>query len=138
MFEPANGCPVALFAAVVDSLFHTVLARNNSEQEIQLPQRLQVDTIMDLKVDGCYYLHDSEEAQELAIKLPKQAHQTAWTAKAFAMLASGSPQTDLRKPSVTTLETVLPSGITVYGAPDVIAKLEAVVVLVAECRPPPQ
>ena len=30
MFKPVSGCPVALFATLVDLLFYTMLARNNT------------------------------------------------------------------------------------------------------------
>ena len=136
MFEPANGCPVALFAAVVDSSFHAVLARNDSDKPIDLPSKFHVGSVMDMEVDGCYHLNDSEEAQEFAVKLPKQAHQVSWGEKAFAMLASHRTEggtlskpssTHARQPSPTSLETVLPNGVTVYGTPDVATKLAAVV-----------
>lgn len=131
MFEPADGCPVALFAAVVDSSFHAVLARNDSDQPVHLPKKLQMGSVMDLEIDGCYHLDPSEEAHELAVKLPKQTHQSAWGEKAFAALAS-----HLREPSDQyeeasrrhpSLETTLANGVTVYGAPQAAAKLTAIV-----------
>ena len=134
MFEPTHGCSVALFAAVVDSSFHAVLARNDSEQAVLLPKRLQVGSIMDLEFDSCYHLEDAEEAQEMAIRLPKQTHQAAWSTKAFAKLASkdsgASEDQQLRKPSATrasAVETILANRVTVYGVPEVVTKLATIV-----------
>ena len=171
LFEPAKGCPVALFASIVDSSFHAVLARNDSDKPIDLPNKFHVGSVTDMEADGCYHLNDSEEAQELAVRLPKQSHQVAWGEKAFAMLAGmekpsyqseGRLQKPLLKPSATSrqklqasaerpypmphpsavsqassapairqpsaaLETVLPNGVTIYGEPNVVAQLAAVV-----------
>ena len=127
LFEPANGCPVALFAALVDSSFHAVLARNDLDQPVELPRRLQIGSVMDLEADGCYHVDDSEEAQELAVRLPKQDHQSTWAGKAFAMLAD-----DLPKASATQLETRLLNGVTVYGKSSVVARLSPVLSEFAE------
>ena len=69
IFELANRYPVALFASLVDSSFHIVLARNNSNKPISLPKRLRVGSVIDIKANRYYYVL-SQEA-ELAIKLPK-------------------------------------------------------------------
>ena len=176
IFEPATDCPIALFASVVDSSFHAVLARNDSDVPVELPGKLQIGIVMDLDADGCYHVDDKEEAQELAVRLPKQAHYASWAGKAFASLsrlqktsvrpsATLKPsayaaectkpvytQTGLKKPSLrpsasnlnhsatnlkpfattTSEETVLPNGVTVYGANEAKAKLSALVTEFAE------
>ena len=159
IFEPAADCPVALFASLVDSSFHAVIARNDSNVPIDLPRKLQVGTVMDLDVDGCYHI-DDPDAQELAIRLPKQAHHASWAAKAFASLnhAQKALMEPLAKPSSQALaatpgawsqgafamladedhaapkplETVLPNGVTVYGDHDTCTKLSALVAEFAE------
>ena len=60
---------MALFTSLVDSLFYTVLVRNNTDLPILLPKKLRVGSIMDIEADNYYYI-SSEEA-ELAVKLPK-------------------------------------------------------------------
>ena len=87
MFEPSNDCPVALYAALVDSAFHAVLARNDTDRPIRLPKKLRVGEVMDLEADGCYHIDESENAHELAARLPKQKHYDSWAAKAFASLS---------------------------------------------------
>lgn len=62
MFESVSECPVVLFAAVIDFSFHAVLVRNDFEQAIELSRKLQIDSIMNLEIDDCYYLNDFEEA----------------------------------------------------------------------------
>ena len=152
MFEPANGCPVALFASLVDSSFHAVLARNDSDQPISLPKNLHVGSVMDIEADGCY--HVSSQEAELAVKLPKQTHQAAWSEKAFARLADTlrKPPTTAQsidhatnamtaqdcchgrppEPSAGAHETTLPNGVTVYGTDEDVAKLTAIVEEFAE------
>ena len=138
IFKPANGYPIALFAALVDSSFHAVLARNDSDQPIHLPRKLQVGSVMDLEADGCYHLEDSQQAQELAVTLPRQTHHCAWTDKAFAMLASEIKETEEDKitpspdRSEASLESVLPNGVTIYGKQTVAAQLAAVIAEFAE------
>ena len=147
MFEPAKNCPVALFASIVDSSFHAILARNDSNRPIHLPKKLQLGTVLDLEVNGCYHLADFEEAHDLALRLPKQTHQTAWSKKAFAMLADTSKdlvsERLLSKPSAKptaaqqvsathATETVLPNGVTVYGTSEAVTQLSAVIEEFAE------
>ena len=132
LFEPANGCPVALFSSLVDSSFHAVLVRNDSDLPVHLPKKLQMGSVMDLEADGVYHLSDPDT--ELAVKLSKQSHQSAWGEKAFAMLANESrnaipaprsaPRSTLHPAS---LETQMPNGVTIYGKPDVVPELAAVV-----------
>ena len=100
IFEPAPDCPVALFASLVDSSFHAIIARNDAEHAVELPRKLHVGTVMDLDVDGCYHI-DDPDAQELAIRLPKQTHHASWAAKAFASLnhAQKASMEPLAKPS---------------------------------------
>lgn len=120
MFEPVNGCPVALFATLVDSLFHVVLAHNDFDQPVHLPSKLQVELVMDLEVDECFHLEDSKDA---------------WATKAFAMFANGVPQgatTDWfeeasHKELCAPMKTVLPNGVTIYRIPQVAAQLATVV-----------
>ena len=40
MFEPIDGCPIALFIIVVNSLFYFILARNNLDRLVYLSRRL--------------------------------------------------------------------------------------------------
>ena len=74
IFESVKDCSIALFAAVVDFLFHIVLARNDSDQSIYLSSHLQLGSIMNLDVNGYYHLDDAEETHDLALMLLKQIH----------------------------------------------------------------
>ena len=71
IFKPTKGCPIALFASVVNSSFHAVLVRNDSDKPVDLPNKLYINSVTDIEVDRYYHLDNSEEAQELAVKLPK-------------------------------------------------------------------
>ena len=58
IFKPTIDCPIALFISLVNSSFYTIIARNNLEHPIYLPRKLYISTVIDLDIDGCYYIDD--------------------------------------------------------------------------------
>lgn len=124
MFKPADEYPVTLFTTVINTSFHAVITRNNTNQPVHLPRRLQINSVMNLKIDEYYHIDDSKEAQKLTIKLPKQTHQSTWDKKAFAALADHLRPT---RDNPTPLKTTLSNEVTVYESPDILTKLTTVV-----------
>ena len=60
VFESIDKCSVALFVIVMNSSFYIVLTRNNFDKSIHLLKRLQVEFVMNLKIDEYYYLQNIE------------------------------------------------------------------------------
>ena len=66
---------IALFAIIMNSLFHAVLTRNDLNKPIYLIRKLRLRSIINLEINKYYHLNDSEEIYKLAFKLFKQAHE---------------------------------------------------------------
>ena len=60
IFEPSLDYPIVLFILLIDSTFYTIIVRNNSEYLIYLPRKLYISTIIDLDVEGYYYINDPD------------------------------------------------------------------------------
>ena len=58
MFKFINECLVILFIIIINFLFHAILTRNDFKETIQLFRKLQIKSIMNLKVDDYYYVND--------------------------------------------------------------------------------
>ena len=60
IFKPAVDCPVILFVLLVNSSFHAVIVRNNSNILVDLPRKLYVSTVIDLDIDRYYYINNPD------------------------------------------------------------------------------
>ena len=60
IFKPTLDYPIALFILLVNSSFYAVIARNNLKYLVYLPRKLHISTIIDLDVDGYYYLDNPD------------------------------------------------------------------------------
>ena len=71
LFEFFKNYLVILFTAIINSLFHVVLTRNNLNQLIHLIRKLQSKLIINLKINKYYHLKDFEKIYNLTLKLFK-------------------------------------------------------------------
>ena len=139
LFEPqlANvnlGDAGGVFAHVVDSNFSFVQVHNTSTLPVTLPRRVRLGSVVEYNQDGCYHVdvHPVSAStgwrswKSKGLKVAKAAIMAALLTK--ASLPPAVPKDPSEVPSVSSssvsssvdpnLERVLPSGITVYGAPD--------------------
>ena len=58
IFKPTLDYPIVLFILLVNSSFYTIIVRNNLKYLVYLPRKLYISTIIDLDVDGYYYLNN--------------------------------------------------------------------------------
>ena len=61
LFEPIKDYSIALFIAIIDSLFYAVLIRNDFDYIIYLSRKLQLGSIIDLEINKYYYLNNFKE-----------------------------------------------------------------------------
>lgn len=139
MFEPTKqAANVVLFAHMVDSGISTVLARNDSDRQIKIPQKLRLGAVTKLTYKNCF---QTDLSHEYAATFPPK-ESLRWLKKAFAV-ATEAPNfsvpseklTDNLRQAValidanenasettrvtlvpsTGIEECLPNGVTVYG-----------------------
>ena len=69
LFEPSASISLALYAHLVDADVHQVMARNDSDQAIQVPRNLRLGTIQEVDFDNCYHVtSDAGTISELAVR----------------------------------------------------------------------
>ena len=61
IFKFINKYLVTLFIIVINILFHVILIRNNSKYSILLSRKLQLNLLINLEIDGYYYLNSFEK-----------------------------------------------------------------------------
>ena len=143
LFEPCD-TNLSIYAGLVDNHISSVLVKNESEKPIKVPRNMRLGEVIEAEFDGCYHISSGqEEVAELATRRPQSEHQGSWikrvfkkviAASAIALLATNVPSTphgpsDLdaipksitnnTPPAVeitpTSLDYVLPNGVTTYG-----------------------
>ena len=74
IFKFIDEYPVILFFVIINNLFHAVLARNNFKYLILLSRKLQLNSVIDIEIDGYYYLNFFEKIYKLVVKLSKYSY----------------------------------------------------------------
>ena len=128
----------AIYAHVVNSDIAFIQICNDSDKPISLGRHAHLGYITECLEEDCYMV--SPEAHSLAGKAPTKIHWSSWVWRALTAVSlvsgiaqaafSGSPPLpDSSQPITpvapavdTSLEAVLPSSITVYGKPEVLAR----------------
>lgn len=104
LFSPQNAGPRAagIQAHIVDANFYFINIENPTEEPITMPRKIRLGVVTDYKEEGCYYT-ESDNAS-LAVQPPSQPGCTR-----------------------AIPETILPNGVTVYGACGACSQIQAVV-----------
>ena len=115
LFEPTTGA-VSLYAHLVDDSFHSVIARNDTDDSVIIPKHLRLGTVSEIDYDNC--LLATGEAADLAIA--PALEETSWHTKeivATVQSQKASAAKQLAKSSMPKVEeTKLPNGVTIYGS----------------------
>ena len=140
LFEPDKQTSITLYAYLVDAKFHTVLAKNESNQTVQIPRKHRLGVLSELDYENVFFVDHTPPPKE---GLQKASTGTNWfkkaatiaTVAAFSISATMNsilPQQPLQQPSVAALpqasvlkpsattpdlakETRLDNGVIVYG-----------------------
>ena len=128
IFEPTKQVNVVLFSHMVDSRVTAILARNDSDHQIEIPRRSRLGAITEFGYENCFQVNLSHEYA--STKPPKKS---GWLKKAFAVAAMAATSFLGQGPGHATngverqgftggsqlpdspREEKLPSGVTVYG-----------------------
>ena len=116
LFEPTTEA-VSLYAHLVDDSFHSVIARNDTDNPVVIPKHLRLGTVSEIDYDNCY-LANFEEAADLAMAPATQ--EASWRTKellATVQSQKASTKSPLAKSSTSKgKETKLANGVTIYGS----------------------
>ena len=133
LFEPTTAT-ISLYAHLVDGSFHSVMARNDSDEPVVVPKHLRLGTVSEIDYDNCYQISPMEA--DLAM-LPATSND-AWYQKELVALnkdlvarkppADSTPvvhsatEASTIAPAISIAagheETKLPNGVTVFGKHD--------------------
>jgi len=137
LFEPGDSPNLALFAHIVDSSFAAVMARNETDQPTGIRHNQRLGHLTELDYEGCYHVAADEPTRDLAIRRSAATHRAGWLRRLCraAMAAvldasdlSSEPELNCYKATSTEpKETVLHTGITVYGDPTTTKALSGIV-----------
>jgi len=137
LFFELEDSGLSLYAHLIDSSLSSVLAKNNSENEVRIPRNLRLGHVFEADFDNCLYITSGvEDAADLAIRTLRRQHYDNWikhifnkvvTTSAITMLATSILGSVLNPPSVTVVISVpkitvtpsakdftLPNGVTIY------------------------
>lgn len=67
-FEPTDQANVAFFAHIVDQNMTHILARNESNEPVEIPAKLNVGKVTDIGYENCFF---GDVPYELAMRIPR-------------------------------------------------------------------
>ena len=89
LFEPIQQANITLYAHIVDSKLHSVLAKNESNHTVQIPRKHRLGTVSELDYENVFFtehFNDTAEsatpAKERLRKAPSTQKSTNWIKKA--------------------------------------------------------
>ena len=71
LFEFFKNSLIILFIVIINFSFHVVLIRNDLDKLIYLTKKLRLRSIINLEINGYYYLNDFEKVYKFTFKLFK-------------------------------------------------------------------
>lgn len=135
IFEPTTQANLILFSHMVDSKMTGILARNDSDHQVEIPRKLRLGAVTEIDYENCF---QADLSPEYASTAPPK--KFGWLKKAFAVAAMATPffgtapqthtapeiadlmdpmlpasSTPVSIPAADTKEEILPGGVTVYG-----------------------
>lgn len=90
IFEP-DELNLTLYAHLVDSSMHFILAKNNSNRAVETSRNFRLGTIQKADFDNCCHItSDQEDAVDLASRRPPKEHQGSWLKCVFKVVAASA------------------------------------------------
>jgi len=136
LFEPGDSPNLALYAHMVDSSLSAIMARNESDQPISIRHNQRLGHLTELDYEGCYHVAADEPTRDLAIRRSAATHRAVWLRRLCrAAMTATVPEPPyesegsalILEPEFKPMETVLSTGVTVYGDTTTMEALSKVV-----------
>lgn len=86
IFEPTTQANLILFAHLVDSKMTGILARNDSDHQVEIPRKLRLGVVTEINYENCF---QADLGPEYASTAPPK--KSGWLKKAFAVAAMAVP-----------------------------------------------